>query len=152
VEDLRPEQLHFLEEIGLWSYDPSVSFRVTPPIIVEHCRVPFSWRLVSFHYVEMSMQEVEDFVFQSCADGASGVTTNVAETMCSPERVEQVHAFIRAGKECKRRLFEELVEGDYEDGYERLTEGEVFEAVGLEPELPRLARESRAQHPGTAGG
>ncbi len=106
VEDLRAEQLPFLEEIGLRSFDPSVSPKLTPPILVAGCRIPFFWRLVSFHYAEMSVQEVEDFVYLSCADGASGVTTNVAETMCNPERVEQVHAFIRAGKECKRLVDE----------------------------------------------
>ena len=72
----------------------------------------------------------------------------VERLMCENTIEERIHAI----QERKRRLFEELVEGDYEDGYERLTEGEIFEAVGLEPELARLARESRAQHPGTAGG
>ncbi len=107
VEDLRPEQLIFLEEIGLWNYDPSVSPRLTPPIIVAHCRVPFGWRLVNFHYREMTLQDIEDFVFLSCADRASGVFTHVCDNMCSPERVEQVHAFIRAAKEAKRLVEEE---------------------------------------------
>ena len=64
--------------------------------------MPFSWRLVNFHYAEMSVQDVADFVYISCADRASGVTTNVADGMCNSARVEQVHAFIAAGKECKR--------------------------------------------------
>jgi hypothetical protein len=54
----------------------------------------------------MSRQEVADFVFQAVADGASSVTLSVAETMCNPERVAQVHAFIDAAKEA-RRLFDE---------------------------------------------
>ncbi|HUS79882.1 MAG TPA: uroporphyrinogen decarboxylase family protein [Armatimonadota bacterium] len=107
VEDLRAEQLVFLEEIGLWSYDPSVSPRLSPPIIVANCRVPFGWRLVNFHYREMSVQDIEDFVYLSCADRASGVFTHVCDNMCTPERVEQVHAFIAAGKEAKRLVEEE---------------------------------------------
>jgi hypothetical protein len=92
--------------VPLSHYDPSISPKLTPPIIAEHCRVPFLWRLESFHYREMSVQEVEDFVFQSAADGASSVTTSVAETMCNQETVLKVHAFIRAGKEAKRLLDE----------------------------------------------
>ena len=64
--------------------------------------MPFAWRLVSYHYTEMSVQDVEDFVFQSCTDGASSVTTTVAAIMCNPATVEKVRAFIAAGKECKR--------------------------------------------------
>lgn len=106
VEDLRAEQLPFLEEIGLSWYDPSISAKLDPQIIAAHCRVPFAWRLGSFHYREMSCRDVEDFVFQAAADGASAVTTNAAETMCNEECVAKVHAFIRAGKEAKRLLAE----------------------------------------------
>jgi hypothetical protein len=106
VEDLRAEQLPFLEEIGLSFFDPSISPKLTPRIVRDHCRVPFTWRLGSFHYREMDCQEVEDFVYQAVADGASGVHTILAETMCAPEVVEKVRAFIRAAKETERLLSE----------------------------------------------
>jgi len=106
VEDLRPDQLHFLEDIGLSSYDPSISPQLHPQIIARRCRVPFAWRLGSYHYREMTCRDVEDFVFQACADGASSVTTHVAEIMCNEETVPKVHAFIRAGKEAKRLVTE----------------------------------------------
>ena len=106
VEDLRAEQLPFLEEIGLSWYDPSISPKLNPQIIAANCRVPFAWRLGSFHYREMSCEDVEDFVFQAAADGASAVTTNVAETMCNEQGVAKVHAFIRAGREAKRLVNE----------------------------------------------
>lgn len=106
VEDLRAEQLPFLEEIGLSWYDPSISPKLNPQIIAAHCRVPFAWRMGSFHYREMSCRDVEDFVFQAAADGASAVTTNVAETMCNEEGIAKVHAFVRAGKEAKRLVAE----------------------------------------------
>lgn len=104
VEDLRVEQLFCLEEIGLSRFDPSISPRLTPRMLAEHTRVPFDWRLGSFHYREMTEQDVEDFVFQSAADGASGLVTYVAETMCNEETVPKVHAFIRAAKEAKQLL------------------------------------------------
>jgi hypothetical protein len=106
VEDLRTEQLFCLEEIGLASFDPSISPKLNPRLLAQHTRVPFTWRLGCFHYREMSVQEVEDFVFQSAADGASGVITYVAEAICNEESVPKVHAFIRAAKEAKRLVAE----------------------------------------------
>lgn len=99
VEDLRPEQLPFLETIGLSFFDPSISPKLNPQLVAAHCRVPFTWRLGCFHFREMEVQEVEDFVFQSCADGASSVHTFVAEGMCNEATVPKVQAFIRAAEE-----------------------------------------------------
>ena len=104
VEDLRPAQVRFLENIGLWYYDPSVSRQLNPQIIARECRVPFGWRLVSFHYRGMTCRDVEDFVFQAAADGASKVFTILEGTMCEHPHIEKVNAFIRAGKEVKRLL------------------------------------------------
>ncbi len=104
VEDLRPEQLPFLEDIGLVWYDPSISPKLNPRLIAERCRVPFGWRLGNFHYHNMSPQDVEDFVFQAAADGASSVFTYVSATMTNEATVKKVRAFIRAAKEAKRLL------------------------------------------------
>jgi len=104
VEDLRPEQLPFLEEIGLSHFDPSISPRLTPPILAAGCRVPFTWRLESFHLREMDEQETEDFVFIAAADGASGVSFTLGETSCAEASVGKVQAFIRAGQEAQRLL------------------------------------------------
>ncbi len=102
VEDLRPPHLPFLEAIGLWSYDPSISPKLNPRLIREHCRVPFTWRLGSFHYRDLTCQDVEDFVFQAAADGASSVHTVIEGSMCTRETAAKVRAFIRAGKEAAR--------------------------------------------------
>ena len=104
VEDLRAEQLFALEEIGLSHYDPSISPKLTPRIIAEHCRVPFVWRLGCFHYRDMTCRDVEDFVFDAAAGDASGVITYVAEAICNEESVPKVHAFIRAAKEAQRLI------------------------------------------------
>ncbi len=127
VEDLRPQQLRFLEDIGLERYDPSISPRLNPQIIARECRVPFVWRLGSFHYTEMTCRDVVDFVFQSAADGACGVTTNVAEGMCSAETVPKVLAFVRAAREAKEMVergasSEELRERVSPEGREKLWE------------------------------
>lgn len=101
VEDLRAAQLPFLEEIGLSYFDPSISPRLNPKILTEHCRVPYAWRLGDFHCREMSLQEVADFVFQACADGASGVTLVLGEVLCTDFGAAQVATFIEAGKEAR---------------------------------------------------
>jgi hypothetical protein len=104
VEDLRPAQLGYLEEIGLRYYDPSISARIDPGIIFGGCRVPFGWRLGSFHYRNMDGQDIRDFVFKAAADGASSVFTYVAHGMCNESTLEKVRAFIRAAKEAERLL------------------------------------------------
>lgn len=103
-EDLRTKQLPFLEQAGLSEYDPSISPKLTPKIIAANCRVPFGWRLASFVYAQMSVQDVKDFVFQSAAEGASSVHTIIEAIMCNPATVEKVGAFIEAGKKVKEAL------------------------------------------------
>ena len=105
VEDLSPDHLPYLETIGLSRYDPSISPKLNPRIIAERCRVPFDWRLGNFHYWNLTVEEVRDFVFQAVADGASGVHTYVAHGMSNEETVPKVHAFIDAAKETAR-MFE----------------------------------------------
>jgi len=105
VEDLRKEHLPFLDKIGLWNYDPSVSAKINPRLIRDGCHVPFGWRLVSFHYPNMTAQEVRDWVFQAAADGASSVFTYISAMMCDTATVPKVRAFIEAAKEATR-MFE----------------------------------------------
>lgn len=112
VEDLRTAQLPFLEAIGLWSYDPSISPKLNPRLITEHCRVPFTWRIGSFHYRDLSCQDVEDFVFQSAADGASSVHTVVEGSMCDEATSAKVKAFIKAGREATEHLAEGATRAD----------------------------------------
>lgn len=104
IEDLRPDQLHFLEQLRLVNYDPAVSPKINPRIISESIRVPFQWRLCNFHYPELSVREVSDFVYQAAADGASKVLTSVCHGMCNNESVEKVHSFIAASKEVEHIL------------------------------------------------
>jgi hypothetical protein len=104
VEDLRAGQLRFLEDIGLVYFDPSISPQINPGIIRDACRVPFGWRLGSFHYRSLSCEDVADFVFQAAADGASRVFTFVAASMCNEHTLRKVQAFIAAGREVERML------------------------------------------------
>ncbi len=104
VEDLRPEQLPFLEAVGLSSFDPSISPKLNPKLIDSGCRVPFGWRLGSFHYLTLSCAEVRDWVFQAVADGASSVFTHIEGLMSREPQVTKVTAFINAAKQAKTML------------------------------------------------
>lgn len=104
IEDLRPAQLPFLEDIGLSSFDPSISPKLSPPLIRDGCRVPFGWRLGSFHYLTMTGDDVRDWVFQAAADGASQVFTHIEALLCRPPQVEKVGAFMEAAREVEKVL------------------------------------------------
>jgi hypothetical protein len=104
VEDLRPDQLRFLEEAGVSSYDPSISAKINPRLIASATRVPFGWRLANFHYPGLTETEVREWVFQAVADGASQVFTYVCAGMCTPPMVRKVQAFSEACRESKRML------------------------------------------------
>lgn len=104
VEDLRAEQLPHLETIGLSSYDPSISHKLNPRLIRAHCRVPFGWRLGSFHYLNLSREDVRDWVFQAVADGASSVFTHLEGIMVQEAQVPKVYAFVEAARHAKAQL------------------------------------------------
>ncbi len=112
VEDLRPAQLPFLEDIGLAFYDPSISHRLNPKIIRDSCRVPFGWRLGSFHYLNLTVDDVRDFVFQAVADGASSVFTYTEGLLVHEPQRTKVLAFIEAAKTVERAFGEGAVRED----------------------------------------
>jgi hypothetical protein len=101
VEDLRPAQLKYLEDIGLWRYDPSISPQLHPRLIADGCRVPFQWRLGSFHFRELTDRDVEDFVYQAAADGASAVSTVTEASLCNETDARKLRTFVRAAKDAK---------------------------------------------------
>jgi hypothetical protein len=104
IEDMRVEHLKYLDELRISSYDPSVSPRLTPGIVRDNCRAAFSWRLNSMQYLEGSEQDIEQWVVEAAAGGASSVFTAVTREMCAPEMVHKVRAFIRAAKKVKETL------------------------------------------------
>lgn len=99
VEDLRPEHLNHLEEVGLRHYEPAVSGKLNPKIISAECRVPFSWKLVSWHFPSMDCTDIADIVYQSAADGASDVCATLGAGMGNKESAEKVKAFTSASRE-----------------------------------------------------
>ncbi len=105
-EDMRAEQLQHLEKISIIDYDPGISPKLNPKIINEGTSVPFGWRLGGFHYSSMTCQDVEDFVYQAAADGASYVHTHIEAVMCNEEAAKKVKTFVKTAKEAERLLSE----------------------------------------------
>jgi hypothetical protein len=103
-EDMVAEQLPYLEKISLVDYDPGISPKLNPKIINSATKVPFGWRLGGFHYSSMTCRDVEDFVYQAVADGASYVFTYIEAVLCQNSDAEKVRAFIAAAKQAKKLL------------------------------------------------
>jgi hypothetical protein len=104
IEDLRPDHLPFLEELGLVRFDPSISPKISPVDLRDRCRVPFGWRLGSFHYATMDETDVRDWVFKAVADGASFVFTHVSNNMTNEKAVRKLETFMAAAEQVKTML------------------------------------------------
>jgi hypothetical protein len=99
IENLVPAHLPYLDALGLDSFDPSVSPRLSPADLREGCRVPFLWRLNGMHVRDMTADQIRRFVVHAVAEGASGVFCTLSRTMTGPEEAGKVHAFIDAAKQ-----------------------------------------------------
>jgi hypothetical protein len=99
IENLTPAHLPHLDTLDLDSFDPSVVTQIQPSDLRDRCHIPFTWRLNSMQVRDFSRSQVRRFVFESVADGASGVFCAIARTMTGPEQVAKVHTFIEAARQ-----------------------------------------------------
>ncbi len=106
IENLVPDHLPHLDTLGLDSFDPSVSTRITPKDLRDRCHVPFLWRLNSMHVRDLGCAEIRRFVLEAVADGASGVFSGIARTMASVDDAKKIHTFIDAAKQVEHLLAE----------------------------------------------
>ncbi len=104
IEGLLPSQLKFLEQTRIERFDPSISPMLTPAIIAKTCRVPFMWRVGSFHFPQMSKKDTADFVYLAAADGASNVHTYIAGDTLDPETVEKIYIFRDTAQKVEKLL------------------------------------------------
>lgn len=103
-EDMKAEQLQYLEQLSIVDYDPGISQKLNPKIINAGTAVPFAWRLGGFHYSSMSCQDIEDFVYQTVADGASYVFTFIEAVMCDESTAEKVRTFTSTARHAEKLL------------------------------------------------
>ena len=98
-EDMTVHHLAHLEKLGITFYEPAISAKLNPVSIRKSVRMPFSWKLESFHYPDLSVQDVRDWVLQAAADGASRVWTVIGANMLNDACASKVKAFIRTARE-----------------------------------------------------
>ncbi|GAH48382.1 unnamed protein product, partial [marine sediment metagenome] len=96
VENLSPEHLKYLEEIGIVFYDPSLSTNLTPIIIRKRINIPFMWRLHSFQIPSMSQEDIRNWVFQTVAQGATHIYTGIDRNILRGDNPDKIRAFIKA--------------------------------------------------------
>jgi hypothetical protein len=104
IEDLTPDHLPHLETIGIVDYEPSVSAKINPKIIANRCRIPFHWSLQSFHFTQLTHQDVKDWVLQAAADGASYIFITLSNGMTKEPYLGKVRVFIETCKNVKKML------------------------------------------------
>lgn len=96
--------MKFLEDAKITYFDPSISQKLNPELIRDNCRVPFGWRMGSFHFGDLSADEVRDWVYKAVEDGASKVFTYVSKLMLDESHIEKVKAFHEAAVNSKEML------------------------------------------------
>lgn len=96
-ENLNPGHLKYLKMVSIVHYDPSVSLKLNPRVIRKNIDIPFTWRLLSFQYSEMSKEDVRKWVYNSLKEGAARVSTIIENIMCEDDNPEKVRTFIEAG-------------------------------------------------------
>jgi len=94
VENLVPAHLNYLEEVGIEFYDPSVSSKLSPAIIREHIGIDFTWRLLGIDIPNMSVADVEKWVYDAVKEGAWNFHTYIDYMYCLPKNQAKAVAFM----------------------------------------------------------
>ncbi len=96
TEDHTYKTMKYFEDVNINYFDPSISHKLNPILIRDNCRVPFGWRMGSFHFTDLNPQEVKDWVYKAVEDGASKVFTHVTKLMHDNATIKKVKAFHEA--------------------------------------------------------
>lgn len=104
IEDLAPDHLGFLDALRLTSFDPSVSKKLSPSLILARCRVPFTWRFNVIEGASYSPAQTRHWVFAAAAQGAPAVRTDVWRNNCTERGRANILAFVDAARAVQRLL------------------------------------------------
>lgn len=99
IEDLAPQHLPYLDVLGITHFDPSVSRKLTPALIREHCRVPFAWRLNEIEAEAFSPEQTAHWVLDAAAHGAPAVRLGIWRNNCTDRGAANVRAFVRTARQ-----------------------------------------------------
>jgi len=104
TEDHTYKTMKYLEDARITYFDPSISHKLNPQLIRDNCRVPFGWRMGSFHFTDLSPDDIRDWVYKAVEDGASKVFTHVTKLMLDDAHIKKVKAFHEAVVNSKEML------------------------------------------------
>ncbi|NIA14802.1 MAG: hypothetical protein GWP08_12060 [Nitrospiraceae bacterium] len=94
-ELLRVGHLPFLAGLGINVYDPSADQYLTPEILREHCPVPFTGRIQSWHIRDKSPQDLQAMYRQI----AACEPVNISFYMSFPQEEEKIRALLATARE-----------------------------------------------------
>ena len=98
-EGMVQEHLPYLNKMGVTNFDSGISQKLNPDIIQSQIpKIPYTWRLGSFHYQNMTIEDVIQFVYHAAASGASNVFTIFEPIMSNSVTINKVRAFKTAAE------------------------------------------------------
>lgn len=94
MEDLTADHLPFLTELGITDYDPSVSRKISPALILRHAPgVPFTWRFNEIETADYTPAQTAAWVIDAAAQGAPAVATSVWRNTVTDRAFRNFHVF-----------------------------------------------------------
>lgn len=94
IENLVPDHLPYLEDVGIEFFDPSVSAKLSPAIICERVGFDFTWRLLEICIPNMTVADIREWVRRNVAEGARHLHTYITGGYCRPENQEKARVFM----------------------------------------------------------
>jgi hypothetical protein len=104
IENLVPDHLPFLHEVGIDLFDPSVSPKLTPALVRDRGRVPFLWRLNAMQIRDWPEERIERWAYESAAQGAAGLFAHIEPITCCPDGAAKIKTFMRAARRIESLL------------------------------------------------
>lgn len=104
IEDLHADHLPYLDVLRLSGYDPSVSKKLSPSLILARCHVPFAWRFNEVEGASYSPAQTRRWVFDAAAQRAPAICTGIWRNNCTERGRANVFAFTDAARTAQQLL------------------------------------------------
>ena len=104
IENLVPDHLPFLHELGIDLFDPSVSPKLTPALVRDRARIPFLWRLNAMHIRDWPEPRIERWAYESAAQGAAGLFAHIERITCCASGAARIKTFMRTARQIESLL------------------------------------------------
>ncbi len=95
-ENLAPAHLRHLKSAKVTYFQPSVSPMLTLEKVRENTDIPIDWLLYPFHIVNMSDEEIQEWVDTTVRAGVTIIRTQFGRFACENGKLDRIKAFYRA--------------------------------------------------------